>query len=171
MIRLVLILLCLVIVWLLFIANLSRTQRIVAVILTCVLFVGAVWFDDNRKRPKTNLVLIDDVVNCGIEVSSPYRSNFEFNLCFENQAERGTVRRLSFEILAHDCKTKPCTEIETVLREIPVTIPTGERTLLKQSLKFDAVAALAQNSDGEPDAADMHIQWSLNLVGVKAIPE
>ena len=170
MIRLVLVLLLLVIVWLLFIANFTRNQRIIGVIVTCMLFVGAVWFDDNRKRPKSNILALDDISSCGIEAASPYRSNYDFSLCFENIAKQGTVRRLSFEVVASDCNSQPCQTVETVLREMPLTIAAGERALVKQNLKFDTVAGLLQNTDEDPAMRYKDIRWSVNLVEVKATP-
>ena len=181
MIRLVLVLLFLIIVWLLFIARLSRTQRIVAVVVMCILFAGAVWFDDNRKRPKGNLLAIDDVSSCGIKASQPYRSNYDFTLCFNNQSNHATARRLSFTVTASHCLSEPCQTIETVSRELPVTIAAGDSLELQQSLKFDAVVSLIENGLSRPEqestaAAEVatigheDIKWSVTVVGVKATP-
>lgn len=159
MIRLVLVLLFLIIVWLLFIASFNRTQRIIGVIITCVLFAGAVWFDDNRKRPKANILSAEDIVSCGIQATPQYRSNYNLDLCFKSLASSGTVRRLIFDVQASSCKTQPCEVIESVSREIPVVISAGELLSVEQSLKFDKVASFNEE-----------VLWSITIKGVKATP-
>ncbi len=169
MIRLVLILLFLIIVWLLFVAKISRMQRITAVVCACLLFAGAVWFDDNRKRPKPNLLSVDAVRSCGLLVAPPYRSNYDFSLCFRNEAQSGKVKRLTLDVTGKLCgsaENEPCKEIETVRRDLPVTIEPGQTMRVKQSLKFDRVAALKSSDDN----IEQNLQWSVKIASVKATP-
>ena len=160
MIRIVLILLVLLIVWLLFVAKLEKNQRIIAVIVICLVFAVAVWFDDNRKRPKQHLLSTSDIVSCGLEADAPYRSNFDFSLCFQNVASKGTARRLMFDVQARICSSEPCEVVETVSREIPVLIPAGQMITVKQSLRFDSAAK--KSSD---------MMWFVAVTGVKATPK
>lgn len=160
MIRLVLVLLFLIIVWLLFIARLSRIQRVVAVVVMCILFAGAVWFDDNRKRPKASILSAEDIISCGIQATPQYRSNYNFDLCFKNLASSGTVRRLIFDVQASSCITQPCEVIESVSREIPIVIRAGAMLSVEESLKFDKVSSFNEQ-----------VLWSITIKGVKATPE
>jgi len=162
MIRLVMLLLFALIVWVMFFSKLSPIPRRTTAGFIFTLFVAAVWFDDYRKRPKDDVLPAQDVISCGIDSTALYRSNVELKLCFANTAERGTVRRIKFEVNASRCPgsadQQQCELIERVEREMPIVIGARSQTTTNQSLRFDKLSAL-----------DASVQWSVKVISVKAV--
>lgn len=159
MIRLVLILLFLLIIWVLFFAKLTTQVKRMIIVVIVALFVSAVWYDDHRKRPQENLVSTNEVVSCGVNARGSYRSTFELELCFVNQAQQGTVRRIRFSVLGEQCQGEQCQIRQRVEREVGVEIAPRATKNIRQSLRFDQL-----RPDQEP------ITWTLSVASVKATP-
>jgi len=157
MVRVIIILLFLFIIWVLYASGFDKPRKIRISVIAVVLCVLAFWFDGYDRRQISNLVSLDNVEVCGLTAEYSYRTNFDFELCLQNTAEKGTLSRIDFALIAQDCSTGECTEIQRVERSTPIDIAPQQKHGLEQNISFDQV---------DPDSTT--VQWSAVILKTKA---
>ncbi len=126
------------------------------------LSIALIGYETYDGKPRSGLINVADVQVCELSAQYSYRSDYEISLCLQNTAST-TVKRVQFDITVSQCVTgDECTELETVTRDIPVSIDPGKRAQLIQTLRFDKLAAL--------NALPEQLSWSGKVVQVKAVP-
>ncbi len=157
MIRVIILLVFLFLVWVLYGSGFDKPRKIRICIIALVLCGLGFWFDGYDKRQIRNLVNISDVENCGVVAQHSYRTNFDISICLKNNAEKGTITRLNFAVIASQCESQACTELQRVERNILVNVPSGSQVTLDQNLNFDK---LSPTQSG--------LQWSIEVLETKA---
>ena len=159
MIRLIIIAIGLFLIWVLFVANLSRQRKIAIAAIAVALSVAAIWLESSLGTPRENLLATSDIEDCGTSATHSYRSDFDISLCLQNNSKIARVTRLGFEVLALQCNAaQECQEVQRVAREVPVDLAANSRSTLKQSLSFDQVSTQAKD-----------IQWRVEVTTVHAV--
>ena len=116
-------------------------------------------WESYSKKPKRNLVSASQVVSCGVQAQHSYRSNYDIQICLENTASKGRIKRIDMTINAQQCENNQnCAEIESVTRSLSVDIAPQTSSTLKENLSFKSV---------EKDIPGL--QWSIDVSAVKAI--
>lgn len=157
MIRVIIILLFLFIIWVLYASGFDKPRKIRISIIAVVFCLIAFWFDGYDKRQISNLVSLENVKVCGLSAEYSYRTNFDFKLCVRNTAEKGTLSRIDFAVIAQDCRDDECTEIQRVERSTPIDVAPQQESSLEQNISFDKV---------DPDSKA--VQWSALILKTKA---
>lgn len=157
MIRVIIFLLFLFIVWVLYASGFDKPRKIRISIIAIVLCVIAFWFDGYDKRQISNLISLENVEVCGLGAKFSYRTNFDFKLCLQNNAEKGTLSRIDFAVIAQECGEEECTEIQRVERSRPIDIAPQQKIILEQNISFDQV-----------DPVSKSVQWSVLVLKTKA---
>lgn len=159
MIRLIIIALGLFIIWVLFLSNFEKRRKIIMAIAAVIVLIAGLVFDGWGKKPRSNVVNIDQVAVCGVTAKHSYRSNFDLEICLQNNASEGTVKRIALVVSAADCPANGlCTELQNVTRDFPIELASGNKIMVAQNLSFDQV---------KPDSQS--VQWSVSPVSVKAV--
>jgi len=158
MIRVIILLVFLFLVWVLYGSGFDKPRKIRICIIALVLCALGFWLDGYDKREIRNLVNISDVENCGIVAQHSYRTNFDISICLKNNAEKGTLTRLKFAVVASQCEALPCIQLQRVERSILVNVPSGSQVTLDQNLNFDTL------SPSQPG-----LEWSLEVLDTKAL--
>lgn len=157
MIRVIIILLFLFIIWVLYASGFDKPRKVRISIVAVVLCLFAFWFDGYDKRQISNLVSLDNVKVCGLSADYSYRTNFDFKVCVQNTAEKGTLSRIDFAVIAQDCGAQECTDIQRVERSTPIDVAPQQQISLEQNISFDQV---------DPDSNA--VQWSVLILKTKA---
>lgn len=160
MIRLIIALLGIILFWLWLFAPLSKRPKIILTSLILVLAIGLALFESYSHKPRENLIDVTEISICGLNAQHRYRSDYRVNLCLKNTAETSAVKRVSFSVSASNCDGVPkCEVLETVVRDIPVTIKPNETVNLMETLRFELVLPEAEG-----------VLWSADVISVKAVP-
>ena len=157
MVRVIIFLLLVFIVWVLYASGFEKPRKIRISIIAVLLCVIAFWFDGYDKREFTNLVELNSVTSCGIDAEFSYRTNFDFDICIENKADKGTLTRLHLAIVAQDCSQSECVDLQRVERNVLVDVAPGSKLKLTQNLSFDKV-----------DLQSTSLNWAVEVLAVKA---
>lgn len=158
MIRVIITLIAAFIVWLLFFSKFSKERKITLVALALVLSFLGFWFENSVGKPRINIVKPNQIINCGVTAKHSYRSNFDINLCVQNAAEFGRVRRLELSIIAEQCaESGECVELQRVARDLSVDVLPQSSISLIQNLSFNDV-----------DPGLKGVRWSFITRSVKA---
>jgi len=85
-------------------------------------------------------------------------------VCFSNNAERGTIKRVQFAVIAEKCSNpNECVQLDRVERDVPFELAPQNTGNLVQNLSFRNV---------EPqeaiDSKNGQIRWSAEVMQVKA---
>ena len=159
MIRPIILLLGILIVVLLLVLDLDKRRKIIIISTTMVLLITGLIVDSWYKTPRNDVVALAQVVSCGISAQHSYRSNFDFNLCLQNNATAGTIKRISLQITASDCSVNnTCLELQSVIRDISIDLPAGTTLRFKQNLAFDALTEQHRN-----------LSWTLTPLSLKTL--
>ena len=159
MIRLIIALIGIFLLWLWFLSPFGKRTKIITTVLAIALSIALASYESYDNKPRTGLISLNQINICGLDAKHSYRSDYKVQLCLENKAS-GTVKRVAFAVTAKKCDaTDNCTELETVVRSMPLTIEPGQKYELAETLRFEEVPASAQD-----------ITWSVDLTEVKAIP-
>lgn len=159
MIRVLIVILLLFVVWVLFLSDFNKQKKIIIAVLAAVVFVIAIWLDGYGEKPAEGIVSKQDLRSCGLKLEHSYRSNYDVDLCLRNTAERGTVKRLRFAIIASDCAEQDsCKELQRVEREVLFVVAPSKSATLKDNLSFSQV-----------DPARERISWSVEVLNIKAV--
>lgn len=159
MIRLVIVLVGLFVLWVLFVSGFDKRRKIVLTLVALVMCAAGMWFDVFSNKPKSNVVLLSEVISCGVKAQHTYRTNFDITLCVKNNAAQGAIKRARFAVVASSClAATECQEIDRVVRDVAVNVQAGEQQTIVQNLSFKSVANDAEN-----------IVWSVEMESVKAV--
>ena len=161
MIRLIVAIVGAFVIWVLFFSHFSKNQKISIVFFAVMICVSSIWYENASDKPKHNIVLVNDVVNCGVSAIHTYRSNFNISLCVQNQSQQGHIKRIGLDIIAEQCaQLDECIELQRVTRDLSVNVlPSSSRELV-ENLSFSKV-----------DPGQKNVQWRFETQFVKATNE
>jgi hypothetical protein len=157
MIRVIILVIFLFLVWVLYASGFEKPRKIRICIIALVLCAIGFWFDGYYKRELNNLLDVSQVRVCGVVAEFSYRTNYDLEICLQNDASDATVSRLNMAVIASNCGPQNCVEVQRVEKDVLVSIAPLSRTTLEQNLSFDRV---------NPDQGS--IQWSVEVIGIKA---
>jgi hypothetical protein len=157
MIRVIILVIFLFLVWVLYASGFEKARKIRICIIALVVCAIGFWFDGYYKRELDSLLGVSQVEVCGVTAEFSYRTNYNFELCLQNDASDATVSRLNMAVIASKCAGQSCIEVQRVERDTLVSIAPRSRAILEQNLSFDQV---------DPDQGS--IKWSLEVIDVKA---
>jgi len=161
MIRLIIIAIGLFIIWVLFFSGFEKRRKIILAIVAVVLLIAGLILDGWGKNPRSNIVNINELSVCGVTAQHSYRSNFNLEICLQNNSNTGAVKRVALVISAADCSAgELCTELQNVTRDFPIDLASDTKLVVEQNLAFDKVS---------PD--NKTVKWSVQPVSVKAVRE
>jgi len=159
MIRLIIIAIGLFILWVLFLSSFEKRRKIIIAIAAVVVLIAGLILDGWGEKPRSNIVNIDQIEVCGVTAKHSYRSSFDLDICLQNNANQGTVKRIALVVSAADCPANGlCTELQNVTRDFPIELDSGSKITVEQNLSFDQVKRDSQT-----------VQWSVEPVSVKAV--
>jgi len=120
--------------------------------------VASIWYENSFHKPKDNIVQLNQVVNCGVSATHTYRSNFDINLCLQNQSKIGRIKRIGLVIIAEQCsQADECVELQRVTRDLSINVLPNSLKELTENLSFNQV-----------DKDQENIQWRFETQFVKA---
>ena len=158
MIRLIIVLVFLFLIWLLFVSEFSKNRKIAISVFALLLCGFSIWYDDYSKKAVEGLVDISNLQVCGVSGEHSYRTNFDINLCLQNTAGRGVVKRVRVAIMAARCNSADmCVVVDRVERARSLELAPGEQLDLKENLNFPNL---------DPDTPE--IRWTAEVLSVKA---
>jgi len=166
MIRVIILFVFLFIVWVLYASGFEKPRKVRICVIALILCAIGLWFDGYDKREVSNLVNISDVESCGLTAKYSYRTNFDMTICVKNDADKGTLSRLDFAVVASYCEKQACTELQRVVRSVPVKIAPASQTTFEQNLSFDKISASQRdlhNNSGNK------LLWSIEILDTKAL--
>jgi len=159
MIRLIIIAIALFLIWVLFFSGFEKRRKIIISVVAVILCVAGMGLESFKKKPRSNLVSAAQLVSCGVQAVHSYRSNYDFQICIENTAKVGRIKRVDMTINAQQCVNgTDCELLESVERSLSVDIAPQKSTVLQENLSFKLV-----------DKAAADLQWSIEVLSVKAI--
>jgi len=161
MIRLIVAVIGLFIIWVLFFSHFTKTQKILIVFFATLISVVGIWYENASDKPKHNIVQLNEVTNCGVSATHTYRSNFDINLCLQNESKKGHIKRIELAIIAEQCsQLNECVELQRVIRDLSISVLPNSSKKLTENLSFNQV-----------DKDQGNIQWRFETQFVKAINE
>ena len=140
MIRVIIFIVFIFIVWVLYASGFEKGRKIRISLIALVLCGFGFWFDGYDRREITNLVGLSDVENCGVVAEYSYRTNFDLTICVKNKAAKGILSRLTFAAVVSQCDNGVCSELQRVVRSLPVKIAPASQVNLEQNLSFDKLS-------------------------------
>jgi hypothetical protein len=130
---------------------------ILSVSLLAVLVAG-VWYENYGETPRYGLIPENQIIICGITGAHSYRSDYKISYCLKNDSKIATSKRIELKVIALDCLAKPCSEVETKLKEVYFDIEPEQEYKGELNLAFNSLNQDQQN-----------IEWKLEVIGVKAV--
>jgi len=117
------------------------------------------WFEQSGQVPKDNLLTAQDIVDCGVQGEHSYRSNYDIEFCLTNTSDHATATRINIDFMALNCEQGDCSEVQTVNREVRLSLVPGESKTAVENLDFNLLGEVTEN-----------LVWSIRVVSVKALP-
>ena len=145
MVRLLIPLVAIILIWLLFFSSFSKRIRIAASSALIALTLFGLWLDTGGRGISTSRVDVDQVVSCGVTGSYSYRTNYNLELCLQNNSSAASVRRLLLKFDAIDCKNGNCEVLDSVEDTVNLTIEPDSQIKRTENIAFDNVPE--QSSD------------------------
>ena len=136
MVRLLIPLVAIVLIWLLFFSSFSKRIRIIATAALIVITVFGLWLDTNGRAINTSRIQASEVESCGVSGAFSYRTNFNLDLCLQNNSAHATVKRLELNIEALDCESGTCEVADSRTEVINITIASGQRVQHVENVSF-----------------------------------
>lgn len=158
MIRLLILALGVFLIWVLFFSGFTKQRKITISIIAVLIAIGGLWFEQRGQNLKSSLIAADQIADCGASATHTYRTNFDVRFCLQNNASKGTAKRVAMRFIALNCQQGDCQEIESVDKDIRVQIAPGEQATLVENLSF---ARVDPNAEGNV--------WTASALRVGAI--
>ena len=159
MIRLIIILIAIFLIWVLFLSGFEKRRKIIISVVAVLICAAGMGWESYSKKPRSNLISATELISCGVRAEHSYRSNYDIQICLENTANKGRIKRIDMTIKAEQCiEGTDCKELESVARSLSVDIAPQTSTTLKENLSFKLV-----------NKAVADLQWSIEVLAVKAI--
>lgn len=157
MVRLLIPLVAIFLVWLLFFSPFSKKLRLGLSAAVIVATVFGLWIDTNGRSVKTNRVVPNEVVTCGISGEYSYRTNYNVTVCLQNNADRASVQRLRvrFDVLA--CEGGDCETLDASEETFSVAIAPKTHVEHVANVSFDKLPA---NMEGPIFSATVLEVWA-----------
>lgn len=161
MIRLIIIAIGLFIIWVLFVSGFDKRRKIIIAIVAVLLLIAGLVLDGWGENPRSNIVNINELSVCGVTAQHSYRSDFNLEICLQNNSNIGSVKRVALVVSAADCSAgELCKELQNVTRDFPIDLASASKLIVEQNLAFDKVS---------PD--NKFVKWTVQPVSVKAVRE
>ena len=158
MIRLVLLILAVFLSWVLFVSDYDKRKKIIVSVVTLVISILGLWFEQSRQAPKDDLIAIHQINDCGVSGEYSYRTNYNIEFCLANESDRATATRISINFSALNCLAGDCQEIQSVNKEVRLKLEPQQSINLKENLDFDQITDSRGN-----------IIWTTEIIAVEAI--
>ena len=139
MVRLLIPLIAIFIIWLLFFSSFSKRVRIGLTIGVLLVAVFAFSIDMNSRALQTGIVDSSQLTNCGVGAKFSYRTNYNIDLCLQNTAPKGTVKKIEVRFDAVSCEQGNCTILQSRVETIHLELAPGEQLTHTENLAFDLV--------------------------------
>ena len=157
MIRIIILAIGVFLLWVLFLSPFSKRQKIViGACAACVLALG-LWYESHGKTPKSGLIKVSEIVSCGASGEYSYRSNYNVDICLQNNSTIATVQRIGLRVSARSCENSNCIELDAVDKEISLQISPQQKVHTIQNLPFDKL-----------DAQTPNLSWIVETTSVRA---
>ena len=158
MIRLIIIVIAIFLIWVFFFSGFEKRRNILVSVVAVLICAAGMGWESYSKKPRSNLVNATQLVSCGVQAEHSYRSNYDLQICLNNTASEGRIKRIDMTISAQQCDAGNCAVIEQVARSLSVDIAPQASSTLRENLSFKQV---------DKDTAGL--QWSIEVLAVKAI--
>lgn len=159
MIRLIIIAIAIFLIWVLFFSGFEKRRKIIISVIAVLICVAGMGWESFSKKPRSHLIATEQVVSCGVQAEHSYRSNYDLQICIENTASKGHVKRIDMTVNAQQCgNNADCEVLESVTRSLSVDIAPQSSTTLQENLSFKSVD---KNATG--------LQWGIEVLAVKAL--
>ena len=158
MIRLILLAVGAFIVWVLFLSEFTKQQKITICIAALLICTAAMWFEQSSQTPKDGVMSVSELADCGVRSKHTYRTNFDIQFCLRNNSSGATAKRIAMSFVAMSCESGNCQEIQVINKDLGLSLEPQEQVTLTENLNFDKV---------EP-ALDS-VVWIAKVVAVKAL--
>lgn len=157
MIRIIILAIGVFVLWVLFFSPFSKQQKIViGACAACILAIG-LWYESHGKTPKSGLVGLSEIVSCGASGEFSYRSNYNVDICLQNQSIVAAVQRIGLRVVVQRCENSNCSEVDAVVKEISLPIGPLQEVQTIQNLSFDKL---------DPDTPNL--SWIVEITSVRA---
>jgi len=161
MIRLLIIAIGVFLLWVLFVSGFKKRTKII--ISVCVLIFSGVgiWFEQADKGLRDNLIMIHEIVDCGVSAEHSYRTNYDVEFCLQNDSLKAMAKHINIDFIALSCLNGECLEIQNINEDVILSLAAQTSITLTKSLEFDKVPQEFEN--------EATIVWSISVRSVKAI--
>ena len=157
MIRIIILVIGVFVLWVLFFSPFSKQQKIViGACAACILAIG-LWYESHGKTPKSGLIGVSEIVSCGASGGFSYRSNYNVDICLQNNSAVATVQRIGLRVAVLSCENSNCSEMDAVNKEISLQIGPKQRVQTIQNLSFDKL-----------DPETPNLSWIVETTSVRA---
>lgn len=161
MVRLLIPIVAVIMIWLLFFSGMSKRLRIsLSLVLVAAVLLG-LYVDLSDKSLSKKLVAPEKIISCGVSGDYSYRNNYNINLCLENTAKKGQVKRIMVMVTALACEAARCEEVSTSEERISLEIASGAKVSHVQNISFRGLPL--QNSEAT-------LAWTAEVTDVWATP-
>ena len=157
MIRIIILVIGVFLLWVLFLSPFSKQRKIViGVCAACIVAIG-LWYEGNGKTPKSGLISVAEIASCGASGEFSYRSNYNVDICLQNNSAVATVQRIGLRVSVLSCENSSCTEVNALDKEISLQIGPQQRVQTKQNISFEKLDGQLPN-----------LTWIVEPTSVKA---
>jgi hypothetical protein len=157
MIRIIILVIGVLILWVLFFSPFSKQQKIVISACAGLILAIGLWYESHGKTPKSDLISVSEIVSCGASGEFSYRSNYNVDLCLQNNSVVATVQRIGLRVSVLSCENSNCSEIDAVDKEIRVHIKPQQEVQMTQNLSFDKL-----------DPEIPYLNWMVQITSARA---
>ncbi len=158
MIRLILVAIGGFIVWVLFLSEFSKRQKIIICLAALLFCIVGTWFEQSSQTPKEGVISTSELVDCGVTSKHSYRTNYDVAFCLRNTSLTATAKRVAMSFSVLKCEAGNCEEIQVINKDVALSLEPDEQVILVENLNFDEV---------EPSLDS--IVWIAKAVSVKAL--
>lgn len=136
MIRIFILVIGIFLLWLLFISSFAKKKKIIIGLCAVVLLVTGLWYESRGNTPKAGLIEVGEVISCGTSAEFSYRSNYNVNLCLQNNSTTATVKRLELRVSVLSCEDSICQEVDYSDKGVSLEIEPEQRINTTLNLSF-----------------------------------
>lgn len=158
MIRLILVVIGLFILWVLFLSEFSKRQKISVCIAALLMCIVGLWVDQSSQTPRENIILVAEIEDCGVSSKYSYRTNFDIEFCLLNSSLTATAKRLAMSFIALNCVDGNCQELQIINKDVSLSLEPETQITLKENLSFDKVGVSLES-----------VVWVVKVNSVKAL--
>lgn len=157
MIRIIILVIGVFLLWVLFLSPFTKQRKmVIGACAACILAIG-LWYESHGKTPKSGLIDDSEIVSCGATGAFSYRSNYNVDICLQNNSSLGTVQRIGLRVSVLNCENSKCEELDAIDKEISLQISPQQKVQTIQNLAFNELTARTPN-----------LTWIVEITSVRA---